>query len=84
MAHDIQMSVAHYVEKELKMINSFDTWHGNIHLRFEHGMITSRYTGTKGVGRALKVITEGAAKWQNKKWFPDLVDKRMHGHAMYT
>jgi hypothetical protein len=29
VAHDIQMQVTKYVEKELKMVNSFDTWHGN-------------------------------------------------------
>ena len=41
-----------------------------------HSMVC--YLGTKGVGKALKAITEGAAKWKNIKWFPDLVDKRMH------
>ena len=29
VAHDIQLQVSSYVEKELKLVNSFDTWHGN-------------------------------------------------------
>ena len=28
VAHDIQLQVAHYVTKDLKLINSYDTWHG--------------------------------------------------------
>ena len=35
VAHDIQMQVTHYIEKELEMINSFDTWHGNVMWTFK-------------------------------------------------
>ena len=28
VAHDIQKQVSGYVSKELKLINSYDTWHG--------------------------------------------------------
>ena len=31
----------------------------------------------------MKAITEGAAKWQEKKWFPELVDKRMNSNALH-
>lgn len=33
VAHDIQLQVGNYVTKELKMVNSFDTWHGNVQFR---------------------------------------------------
>ena len=32
VAHDIQLQVASYVEKELKLVNSFDTWHGKCNM----------------------------------------------------
>ena len=28
VAHDMQLAVGHYVKKRLKLLNSFDTWHG--------------------------------------------------------
>ena len=34
------------------------------------------YTGTKGVANALKVITAGAKRDMEKKWFTQLSDKR--------
>lgn len=34
MAHDIQLQVGNYVERDLKMLNSFDTWHGNVEILF--------------------------------------------------
>ena len=29
VAHDIQKSVSSYISTKLKMVNSYDTWHGN-------------------------------------------------------
>ena len=28
VAHDMQLQVAHYIKQDLKLLNSFDTWHG--------------------------------------------------------
>ena len=28
VAHDMQRSVGRYVKQDLKLLNSFDTWHG--------------------------------------------------------
>ena len=28
VAHDMQLAVGHYVKQDLKLLNSFDTWHG--------------------------------------------------------
>ena len=30
VAHDIQLQVSKFVTQELKVLNSFDTWHGKI------------------------------------------------------
>ena len=30
IAHDVQSQVSHYVTSELKLQNTFDTWHGKI------------------------------------------------------
>ena len=29
VAHDMQLAVGRYVKQDLKLLNSFDTWHGN-------------------------------------------------------
>ena len=29
VAHDIQQQVSKYISSDLKMVNSYDTWHGN-------------------------------------------------------
>lgn len=82
VAHDIQLQVASYVKNELKMVNSFDTWHGNATRCDVWFILMATIPGTKSVGKAMKVITEGAAKWQDKKWFPELVDKRMNSNEL--
>lgn len=28
VAHDMQLAVGRYVKQDLKLLNSFDTWHG--------------------------------------------------------
>ena len=28
VAHDMQLQVASYIKQDLKLLNSFDTWHG--------------------------------------------------------
>ena len=45
---------------------------------FNSNFLSVIILGTKSVGKAMKAITEGAAKWQEKKWFSELVDKRMN------
>ena len=41
--------------------------------------ITSNFlfAGTKGVPKAMKEISSGAQKWEGKRWFAELSDKRM-------
>ena len=31
VAHDCQMQVSRYVTSDLKLLNSYDTWHGKLH-----------------------------------------------------
>ena len=28
VAHDMQLQVSRYIKQDLKLLNSFDTWHG--------------------------------------------------------
>ena len=30
VAHDMQLAVGRYVKQDLKLLNSFDTWHGMV------------------------------------------------------
>lgn len=79
VAHDIQQSVSKYVTSRLNLINSFDTWHGNV-ITIIHVRIFVSYnciSGTKNVGKEMKKITEGRARDRGKTWFPQLVDKSM-------
>ena len=41
--------------------------------------ITSNFlfAGTKRVPKAMKEISSGAQKWEGKRWFAELSDKRM-------
>ena len=76
MAHDIQQQVSKFVT-HLGLTNSFDTWHGT-------DLVTSttlcyvcvHCSGTKNVGKEIKKITQGRKRDRNKRWFPELSDKR--------
>ena len=75
MAHDIQQQVSKYISSDLKMINSYDTWHGNA--MFGNIICNTQVSsGTKNVKKLLENITKGTKKSRNVTWFPELVDKR--------
>ena len=38
VAHDMQHQVSRFVSADLKMVNSFDTWHG----KFIYGVVVRR------------------------------------------
>ena len=39
VAHDMQLQVSKYVRNDLKLLNSFDTWHGTYMYECSIGMI---------------------------------------------
>ena len=42
VAHDYQPAIKNYLEKELKCLNSFDTWHG-MHNNVDKGVCVHVY-----------------------------------------
>lgn len=32
VAHDMQLQVSRYIKQDLKLLNSFDTWHGMVQI----------------------------------------------------
>ena len=79
VAHDIQQQVARYVTSDLKLLNSYDTWHGKfIHCSYSYiYYVKSYFVGTKNVAKELSKITKGLVKERGKKWHPELSDKGM-------
>ena len=82
VAHDIQQQVARYVTSDLKLLNSYDTWHGKfIHCYICTNILCysqeSYFVGTKNVAKELSKITKGLVKERGKKWHPELSDKGM-------
>ena len=77
VAHDMQLQVAGYVTKDLKLVNSYDTWHGILNMYvFGKCCHPIDVVGTKNVAKQLKKITQGRVRDQEVTWFPELVDKR--------
>ena len=78
VAHDIQLSVSKFVTQELKVLNSFDTWHGNMcKLSRTCILYCSKFrSGTKNEAKELAKITQGRVRDRGVTWFPELVDKR--------
>ena len=78
VAHDIQLQVSKFVTQELKVLNSFDTWHGKIWMLsctcILYGLKSCQ--GTKNVAKELAKITQGRVRDRGMTWFPELVDKR--------
>ena len=48
VAHDFQQQIRQYVEEDLKMLNSYDTWHGRhmVHDLDHHVEYFYNYTST--------------------------------------
>ena len=80
VAHDMQLSVSKYITQALNLLNSYDTWHGNIVCAHESVImyIPLHYKGTKNVDKLMKKITEGRVRDRGATWFPQLLDKSEH------
>ena len=77
VAHDINQQVSRYVSQQLKVFNSYDTWHGMI--TWMHQVcsdVLMYYPGTKNVAKEMKKISEGLVRNRGVTWFPELADKR--------
>ena len=64
VAHDMQLAVGRYVKQDLKLLNSFDTWHGMklAAIMFNLCLHLCDYIhriGTKNVAKELAKITKG-------------------------
>ena len=90
MAHDHQAQVMKYITEDLQLINSYDTWHGELYFSFTYILCVYRNfvnfvyihvcflpSGTKNVAKQMKKITCGAQKTEGNTWFLELSDKRM-------
>ena len=76
VAHDNCPSVKSYIVNDLKLINSYDTWHGEYgQQRSNEHCRSSCLSGTKNVAKGLKKIVAGAMKNAGKTWFPELSGK---------
>ena len=75
------MQVTKYVTEELKLLNSYDTWHGNeihtIHFVRQIFHKSVDLLGTKNVAKQMNKVSCGTQKAAGKTWFPELSDKRM-------
>jgi hypothetical protein len=77
VAHDIQKSVSNYCTAKLKVINSYDTWHGNA-IKFSLHVLNitiNAIPGTKNVKKSMLKLSKGRVRDMGVSWFPELVDK---------
>ena len=77
----MQLAVGRYVKQDLKLLNSFDTWHGMklAAIMFNLCLHLCDYIhriGTKNVAKELAKITKGRVRDRDKTWFTELADKR--------
>ena len=76
VAHDNATSVKKYITEDLRLLNSYDTWHGEvIDFLVLLSTISVRYLGTKNVAKSMKKISCGTKKAEGKSWFVELSDK---------
>lgn len=88
VAHDMQSQVTKYVTGSLKLVNSYDTWHGQLQVVQNLCMCMQNVislvcvysyvctlVGTKNVAKEMKKITQGTKKDKGTKWFPEFADK---------
>ena len=66
VAHDIQLQVSNYIEKNRDFLTH--TIPGMV----QHILYDGDKTGTKNVAKTMKHITEGTVKDRGTKWFPEL------------
>ena len=75
----MQLQVARYIKQDLKVLNSFDTWHSmDCQLVFFCSMLLLKLLiiGTKNVAKELTKLTKDRVRDKGVTWFPELVDKR--------
>lgn len=76
VAHDINQQVSRYVSQQLKIVNSYDTWHGMTTWMYQVcSDILLYYPGTKNVAKEMKKVSEGLVRNRGVTWFPELADK---------
>ena len=59
---DFQQQIKNYITNDLKLLNSYDTWHGQYHLSYfiiDTDNKTVFYAGTKNVAKALLKVLRG-------------------------
>ena len=77
VAHDHATSVKNYITEDLHLLNSYDTWHGEVtDFLLLLTIISVLYLGTKNVAKSMKKISCGSKKAEGKSWFVELSDKR--------
>lgn len=81
VAHDYQVQVKKYVCDELKLRNSFDTWHGvllSVRRYVVHvlHLCICVHEGTKNVAKKMAKIAQGPVRSEGVTWFRQLSDKR--------
>ena len=81
VAHDMQLAVERYVKQDLKLLNSFDTWHGMkltamVQSLCLHWCNSTPCRNQERCQGACK-ITKGRVRDQDVTWFTELADKRM-------
>ena len=76
VAHDHATSVKNYITEDLRLLNSYDTWHGEVtDLLMLLTIVSVLYLGTKNVAKCTKMISCGSKKAEEKSWFVELSDK---------
>ena len=64
-----------YITNDLKLTNSFDTWHGMKLVELTPKLPNFYTKGTKNVAKVMKKISEGRLSDKCKTWFPEFRDK---------
>ena len=73
-----------YITDGLRLLNSYDTWHGVV-ADFAMLLIVSvLYLGTKNVAKSMRKISCGTKKSEGKSWFVELSDKCEWSHTSET
>ena len=76
VAHDNATSIKKYITEDLHLLNSYDTWHGEvIDFVVLLSIISVLYLGMKNVAKSMKKISCGIKKAEGKSWFVELLDK---------
>ena len=81
VAHDNAATVKNYITEDLRLLNSYDTWHGVVAHFPMLLMVSVLYLGTKNVVKSMRKISCGAKKTEGRSWFVKLSDKCEWSHT---